>query len=148
MENNKITTASEYVLKNAGTKQVTLPSGAVFEIRKISSRAYLQAGGLHLASRVELLLSKEAQAKREEIAKAQLTDEDKIKQLEVMNNLICMAVINPKISMVKDTSGTSICIDDLRDDDYYALITEITNFSDWGRQDLESFRKEQEGAVN
>ena len=46
----KTTDAGSYLKQQGKTKLVSLPSGAVFEIKKITGRDYLKSGGIVLQS--------------------------------------------------------------------------------------------------
>ena len=134
MENK--TTVESYRSKNVQTKEVTLPSGEVFEIKKITTRDYIQNGGLQLSSASEIAGSSEEKNK---ILWDKMNDGQKKQQLEATSKMIILAVINPPISYVK--MDGKLCIEEITDEDYYFLLKEITSFS-FGRQDLKPFRQE------
>jgi len=137
-----ITGINEYRKKVSGEKEVSLPSGAVFKIKKITGRDFVKYGMLPLKSTMEI-----ARAKNNEEVVNKLTEEERKKQIEAMDRIIVIAVKEPKLSLEKKEGF--LCIDELSDEDYYKLVTEITNFSfGGGGENLRPFRNEQNPVVS
>jgi len=120
----------------SGEKEVTLPSGAVFRIRKLRGRDFLKIGGFPIVSTTDI-----ARSKPEDIFE-KISDEERKKLVEAMDKIIALAVKEPKIGLKKEEG--KLCIDELADDDYYFLVNEINDFSmGGGQKNLRPFRNEQ-----
>jgi len=142
MDSKKPTSADEYnKLTENETKLIELPSKAIFEIRKITSRDYVFFGGT-----IPTMTAQERKLPSEERLKiiAQRTPEstDKKKQINIHNLMICRAVINPQISTGKEEG--KVCIQDIPDNDFSMLILLINEYSWGGTDSLKSFRQESE----
>jgi len=133
MEELKVTGIADYRKKTQATKKVKLPSGAVFEIKKVTGRDFLREGTLPIQGTRDIVESEE----KRKIWWDRLNPEQKKKQMQTLDSMICLAVVNPGLSMEK-TEG-KLCVSELTDSDYYALLSEITKFS-FGGEDLKSFR--------
>jgi len=106
------TSPEDYVKGNR--KSVTLPSGAIFVIRRIPPR---------MLGRLMRVFGTEAE-KAADIVKS---PEFRQQFPELMAELIPSCVVLPKITV--NPEEDSICIDDIGPNDLYALIGEIFSFS-------------------
>ena len=123
----------DYRAKAGGEKEITLPSGAIFKIRKLTGRDFLQQGNFPIVSTKEI-----AQAKKDASSTwLKMTNEQQREQMATLNRIIVLAVKEPKLSLIKEEG--KLGIDELLDIDYYFLIQAITDFS-IGGQELKSFR--------
>jgi len=151
-EIKKITSANEYKETNCKTKLVELPSGAVFEIKKVTQRDYLIEGGSVINDFAEVLLSGEKKEVLLEKIKAKLVKmtfeqrkEFEKQQKEFLDNIIIRGTVNPKISIILQPD--SLLIDNINDDDYFKLIEEIKDISSLGGNvSLDSFCKESDAS--
>ena len=141
MEQKKVSTVKDYQSK-IDKKIVELPSGEYFEIKKVTGRDYIRAGGLPVLSVREI--AGQSEEKQKEIAK-KLTTEQQEKYMKVCDEMLVLATVSPALSIKKEND--KICVHDLSDNDYYALLEQITSFS-FGRQDLKPFRNEQTASNN
>lgn len=130
--NEKITSVEAYRQKIGQTKEIILPSGFVFKIRKISTRDYIQSGGLISA------MPDSNAGEKAKILWERMPEEQKKQQLRTMSQLMVLAVIEPAMSMEKEKD--KLCIDEMPDEDYYALLNEMTSFS-YGGDPEKFFRK-------
>lgn len=135
--------AKEYEEKNAGTKDVTLPSGAVFTIRKVMAREYMGEMGIPLASLSGLAGDNNEKIK---ILLEKMTPEQKAKMLQANDRLICKSSVAPLITMTPEEG--SLLVSKLTDADYYKLLAEVTAFSFGGGKQMESFREKQDAPIN
>ncbi len=123
----EVTTVKEYIAKQR--KMVELPSGFVFEIRKMSPLTFTKM--------FELIGVRPNETKEE--------TEEKIQGglQEILELVIPVCVVNPRI--VLGLAGENeLSLDDLDMDDFLALLDEITEFSGLGKEDVEereSFRR-------
>ena len=125
---------SDYRKMVSGEKEITLPSGAVFRIRKIRGRDYLKTGAFPVKSTVEIARS----GKSEDSIWTEMSEEDRKKMIETMDSIITIAVKEPRISLKKEEG--KLCVDELSDEDYYFLVNEINSFSIGGQENLRPFR--------
>ncbi len=142
MENKKITTVNEYKIKKAETVQVNLPSGAIFEIQKVSGHRYATKGRLPISSVRDIAGQSEEKRK---IAVQKMTPQEQKDIYNVCDDMICIATVNPPISLTKENN--KIWVENLADntEDYYALLKAVSMFS-FGGKDLKPFRDEQTSA--
>ena len=125
---------TEYRTKVGGKKEITLPSGAIFKIRKLTGRDFMQQGNFPISSTKEI-----AQAKKEASETwTKMTGDQQRAQLTTIDKVIVLAVIDPELSLVKEEG--KLGINELSDNDYYFLIEKITEFSIGGGQELKPFR--------
>ena len=136
-KNLKPTQAQDYKKKIAEGKLITLPSGSVFKIRKVNNRELALAGEFTLQTSSEINQSKEKLSTQWQ----NMNEQQKRKQLEVMNKFIVRAVVEPKV--VLDDKEEGLKITDIVDDDFYFLLSEVMGYSYEGGKDLVPFRKKQ-----
>jgi len=121
------TSASEY---RAGQRRmVTLPSGYVFEIRKMSPLTF---------SELFNVIGVEANAS-EEVAAERVREN----LVEVIKVVIPKCVVKPKIALEASDDEDVLSLEDLDMDDFTVLFEEISAFSGIGEKetdDRESFR--------
>jgi hypothetical protein len=132
------TTAAEYVKSNR--KEIELPSGAVFVIKKLTPRDYMK---LHTANFPIINTEQINDKNTDEKAKEQwlkMTPDQQRASIEFNEQFVIAGTVSPKIS--KEASDNTLCIDDIDGDDFNALIVAISEFSTAKRQDLKSFRAE------
>ena len=147
-KNLKPITAEEYRKKHSKTTLFGLPSGAVFEIRKISPDFYLDNEG-SLVSGVDDITDRE---ERKKIIKEKLktkydnmSDKEKCehlkKQMVLYKKLVVHGVVSPQISF--EIEEGKLHIDDIATtEDFYPLVKAISDFS--GGEELKPFRSESE----
>jgi len=157
----EITTAEAYRSKreSESRKEVVLPSGAAFIIRKISSRELVEKGLETPVKRSQdiILEANNAEAwsrltdeqKKEQLTKTQerwqnLTAQQKKDQMIFNDQLISLGTVSPKLT-AGEASADVLSVHEFDDDDYYALLKEISEFS-WGKKVNEFFRTEPERA--
>lgn len=140
MNELKVSSVNDYKSKQDNRKLVSLPSGSVFEIKKITGRDYLREGGLGLQSAVDIS-NPDVSAEKNKILFQKMTDEEKKKSLETTERMVVLAVTNPALSLVQESD--KINIKDINDEDFYFLLKEITEFS-FGKKDLDFFREKPE----
>jgi hypothetical protein len=126
-------TKNDYLKLTNQTKEITLPSGAIFKLKKVSMRKKLLEGKLPINNSTEIRLDKDLQSNDNS------TPEQQKQQLLWGSQLIVDCVIEPKISL--EPTEDCICIDDLTDEDMTKLLEEIVKLYNKGGQDLKSFRK-------
>jgi len=142
MEELEPTTIEDYKKRTHATKVVALPSGARFEIKKVSGRDFLRQGNIPLQGTRELMES-------EEYRKAwwdKLSDEQKKKQMETLDEILSLAVASPQLST--QPGENALLVSELTDDDYYALLSEITTFSFGGGERLKPFRPQPDASLD
>lgn len=124
MENKpQTTTALDYLSLVGKDKEVTLPSGAVFRIRRVKARELV---GFDMPLISEDNMSDTSEEKLA-LRWSKMTATDKAKQFQFNNEMIKLAVISPKISE-DDTDGT-LNVRDIEQDDYVALVLEINDYA-------------------
>ncbi len=124
----EVTTVKEYVAKQR--KKVELPSGFVFEIRKMSPLTFTKMFELIGVSSVDN--EEETERKIQEGLQG------------ILELVIPVCVVKPKI-VIGDAGEDELSLDDLDMDDFLALLEEITDFSGLDKESVEgreSFRKE------
>jgi len=137
----KITSAQDYIskFKRKITKIVNLPSGATFEIKKITLRDYIKCGGITLQSLSDI--TDKTVEEKNKIIWDKMTSEQKEQQLKINDKIICASVVNPKLTLETNVnSNEAIPISMLDDNDYYFLLNEISNFS-FANEDMKFFRE-------
>jgi len=123
-----------YLDKVNPTFDVTLPSGEVFKMRKITARDFIKEGGGALQSTKQIENNTDEQNKK---VWNSLTEEQQLKQVEINDKIIVKAVVDPQLKTGK-SSKEYLGVDDLSDADYYALLKEVTEvMSD--KESLKSF---------
>jgi len=127
----EVTSADEYRARQR--KIVTLPSGFVFEIRKMSPLTFAEMFELVGASPND----------------PQGVAEEKVREnvYEILKLVIPKCVVSPKISL-EATDEDVLALEDLDMDDFFALLDEISTFSGLGAEDMEerqSFRDQSAG---
>lgn len=124
---------SEYRQKVGGEKEIPLPSGAVFKIRKVTGRDFMSEGNFPVSSTRDIV-----QAKKEASAAwDNMASEQRKEKIKAMNGIIVMAVKEPKISLEPEEG--KLCVKEINDTDYFALVEAISTFS-MGGEELKSFR--------
>jgi len=151
MDELKVTSAEEFYKSENVTKVIKLPSGLTVRIRKIYSHTilgkdkpmFLQSSRNIAKSRPDLadLSLEERKAKW-----VSMSDEDRAMIIEINNDLICDATIEPIISKVR-TQGV-VFLADIDDKDYNKLVEEIQNFSLPKADKLRPFRAEPVPSAN
>ena len=134
MEELKTTGIEDYRKRTQATKLVALPSGAKFEIKKVTGRDFLRQGTIPVQGTRELMES-------EEHRKAwwdRLSDDQKKKQMETLDKMLSLAVVSPELST--EPREGALLVNELTDDDYYALLSEITTFSFGRGESFKPFR--------
>jgi len=129
---------SEYLAKAGLRKEVVLPSGLTIIIKKITGHDFIRAGNFSLHTTHQVLV--ESKEKNEVIWK-KMSDEQKKRQIESNDRMIVQAVVSPKLS-VESTDDEVLSVRDLSDEDYFALLKEVGDFSASRGQDLKPFREE------
>ena len=118
----KPTTVEEYNKKFTETYDVTLPSGAIFRLRK-----YIPARKLALKY-LPLINDISRNAKEKNEAKMAKMKPEQIEQAVEMNDyMLTLLVVEPKLSVVPEPD--KICIDDIPNEDYQYLINVTANSS-------------------
>jgi hypothetical protein len=140
-----VTTAADYLNKNR--KEVILPSGAVFVIRKVTGRDYMRINAEIPISSMASTVAPDvpADASAEEKARIKweaMPQEQKQSIFKVNDHLIITGTVSPALSLTREDG--KLCLDDIYSEDYNALLEAISEFSTPKRQDLKSFRSESE----
>lgn len=125
---DEVTSAKAY--RERQRKIVTLPSGFVFEIKKMSPLTFTKM--------FELIgVGTDVTGERaEEMVKEKLYD--------VLKLIIPECVVNPKIVLESTDDEDALALEDLEMDDFFALLNEISEFSGLGEEsikDRDRFRK-------
>jgi len=141
MEEKKIASVSDYRKKVGGEQVVTLPSGAVFKVRKLSVMDYLE-NGLDEIPNEFLQYIEDAQSGK----LAKMSDEEQAEILkkntgffeQYLDVSIRIGVIEPSIILKydKDKVGDCLIFSELTQEDQEYLINVIT-----GRINGESIQK-------
>ncbi len=124
----EVTTVKEYVAKQR--KMVKLPSGFVFEIRKMSPLTFTKM--------FELIGVRPNETEEETEKKVQEGLQG------ILELVIPVCVVRPRI-VLGPAGKDELSLDDLDMDDFLALLDEITEFSGLDKKSVEereSFRKE------
>lgn len=116
-----VTNAQDYKDKAAQEREVTLPSGAVFKIKRITGRDFIRDGGIPIET-LQQLTSSTADEKKEILMK-KLSAEDRKRLFDYNDTLITRACVEPRVTLAGEP-GT-IAITDIVDEDYYFLLNEI-----------------------
>ena len=116
-------------------KEITLPSGAIFEIKKITVRGSLMNGILEIKNSSAVILNSENKT-----TDVNYTPDQYKKFQDYSDNLIVKAVSSPKISLIENEKD-SLFIGDIIDEDYNFIVNEINKFSLGGNKPLDSFRE-------
>jgi len=131
-----VTGIDEYRKQTGGTQEVPLPTGAVFKIRKLTGRDFMRQGNFPVSSSKDIV-----QAKKELTEKwLTMSAEEKREQMFTVDRIVVKAVVEPLISL--EMEKDKLCIHEIKDPDYYALIKAITAFC-MGGEALKPFRTEQ-----
>ena len=144
-----ITSAKDFL--SSLTKDITLPSGVVFRIRKVNARELVLKGRPLPVEKLSQI-----KAKCEQLAGAlaeknpetsKITPDQMAKNIldsySSMDVYIREGTVFPQITYER-ISEDILCIDDLSDEEYSFLYNEISKFSTIKRQDLKSFRADQQ----
>ena len=105
-EQKKITTAAEFYGTESASKVVTLPSGLTVRIRKIHSREGMRADSpafFRMARSISKPDPSDADINK---AWANKSDEEKSRIIEINDNLVLTAVIEPKIIQGRAADAT------------------------------------------
>jgi len=149
-KNLKPTTVADYLKKHSKITLFTLPSGAVFEIKKISPEFYIENEG-SVVDGIDDITDKE---ERKKIIQEKLkTKYDNMsieekrefqkKQMILYKKLVIQAVVNPAVSF--EVEEGKLHIDDIVvTEDFYPLVKAISDFS--GGEELKPFRSEPESS--
>lgn len=120
-------TADEYNKEFCETKTVELPSHKKAEIKRITLRQYEAWGGKYLREVNDLVRDAKTQEERASIITKTMTPEEKEHGEEILKKMVIHGTVNPVIGREKKPG--QVCIDDILDPDYYALVDAITEFS-------------------
>ena len=124
----EVTEAKEYLAQQR--KMVTLPSGFVFEIRKMPPMVYARMKDL-----IGVGPNDSPEGIEEKVEKG---------QQEMMELVVPRCVVRTKI-VLENPAEDELSLDDLEIEDFLALLEEISEFSgisEEGIQERESFREE------
>lgn len=127
-----VTSVEDYRNTVQKEQTVTLPSGAIFTIRKINTRELLKTGKIPLLSADDFTSTSEEKKK---ILASKMTQEERKSVLEYNDKIIVLGVVQPQMSLER-VEG-KLHIEDLTDADYYFLLNSIIK----GGEDLKSFRQ-------
>lgn len=131
-------TVQSYLSKVNPIFEITLPSGSIFKLRKITARDFLKEGGACI-----LQSSKQIEKNTSEQNKniwEKLPEDQQLKQMTINDKIIVKAVIEPKLKTGK-SSDIYLGVDDLSDEDYYALLKQVTEVMG-DNNSLQTFCKE------
>jgi len=143
-ENLIPTTAEEYRKKHSTTTLVKLPSGAVFEIRKLTPEWYIENEG-SVVSGVDNITDREERkkivAEKLQAKYDNMSDDERREHLRKQNilykKIIVHASVNPKVSMTEEEG--KLHIDEITSTpNFYPLVKAISDYS--GGEDLKPFR--------
>ena len=130
-----VTSAKEYREKNT-TKEVTLPSGAVFTIRKASAMDSLDEN--FPIKNIQEIIGDNVDEKNQMRAE-KMTSEERKETTIASIKLMLLMVVSPKIEFYKPDNDDDWWIRDLTKDDFDYLMKEINNFSFGGGASLRRF---------
>ena len=136
-----MTKASEYLEKTGSTKDITLPSGQVFTIRKVTGRMLMKAGiKIPLVSGTETSTS----AEKSKILWEKMTDEQRADAVRFNDALVCVTCVSPVVVQKpqEECKEGELSIDVLSEEDYYTIIGEASSFMSGGK-DPKSFPEKQ-----
>ena len=120
-------------------KDVLLPSGATFKIKKVSGKELIRQN-ISLPLKNTRAIAQAGSKDNVGEVIATLDDEGIKKIVGFMDNLIVMSVITPEISLKTNEVG-KLYVGEIADDDYDKLATEVKAFSLGGVADkLRPFR--------
>jgi hypothetical protein len=125
-EELKPTSVEEVKARRSKMELFPVPSGDVYEIKKVNARHFAVETNIPLET-VDALQRPDADKK--ELAKQvydKMTQEDKDAAEVANNRLVCAACVTPKVTMVPEEGA--LLIDDLDDPDYYALVKKLRDF--------------------
>ena len=128
----KITSPKEYL--KGQRKKITLPSGAVFEIRKLSPIAF-----------GEILKITGPETARD------MDDVIRDKIVDIMKIIVPRCVVKPKITLEETDDEDSLSLEDLEMQDVFALLDEVYAFSGLSTEDTKerkSFHKDSPSATS
>jgi len=112
----RVTTPKDWSKRNLNIRLLELPSGAVFRVRNVDLQNMLTQGYLPLAL-VNTFLETSARVSmnaRQGKSEWDDMDEETIQKVdEVARKLVCLAVLEPRISMDEETSDDVINVNDL-----------------------------------
>ena len=131
------TNVDEYLKLKEKIKEIKLPSGAIFEIKKVSTRDKLLKGEFPIINSANIKLQDEKNINEQN---KNLSKDSMIENINFANKFIVEAVINPKMSL--EQKEGFLYINDLSDEDANFLLEEISNYSFGRGQDLKSFSNE------
>ena len=132
MSKKKITSPKEYL--KGQRKKITLPSGAVFEIRKLSPIAF-----------GEILKITGPETARD------MDDVIRDKIVDIMKVIVPRCVVKPKITLEETDDEDKLSLEDLEMQDVFALLDEVYAFSGLSTEDTEerkSFREDSPSATS
>ena len=118
MSKKKITSPKEYL--KGQRKQITLPSGAVFEIRKLSPIAF---------GEVLKIMGPETARDMDDIVRDKIVD--------IMKVIVPRCVVKPKITLEETDDKDKLSLEDLEMQDVFALLDEVYAFSGLSTEDVE-----------
>lgn len=102
-------------MERAAAQEVTLPSGAVFLLRRPSLEVWTISGELPLSVTVAMQRAQRL-GQSEQEAFASLSEEDQMKALEFSRKLVCWICVDPKV-VQEDPADDEICLHDLEKED-------------------------------
>lgn len=125
----KITSPKEYL--KGQRKRITLPSGALFEIRKLSPVAF---------GEILKIMGPETARDMDDVIRDKIVD--------IMKVIVPRCVVKPKITLEDTGDEDKLSLEDLEMQDVFALLDEVYAFSGLTTEDVEerkSFREEPAG---
>lgn len=125
-----------YFEKVQTRKEVTLPSGFKIVMRKLTGHDFIREASIPISSIRDIAST--TSKEKSQIIWDRMTDEQKAAQIAANDRMIVAAVVEPKISLAS-TDDDTLSVRDLSDEDYFAILQELSTFST-GRQDLKPFR--------
>lgn len=141
METNGTGRGAQYrrkAIERAAAQEVTLPSGAVFLLRRPSLEVWTMSGELPLTITVAMQRAQRL-GQNEQEAFAALSQEDQLKAVEFSRKLVCWCCVDPKVVQSDDPADDEICLHDLEKEDL-AFLAQWANSGGGVSAEAEKFR--------
>jgi len=133
----KSISVEEYLRQTNIIKLVELKSGRTFEIKKIKVRDYLLEAVLPIETSGDIVKLTDEERGKKLLEK--MTPEQKAGMKRNNDITLAKATISPPLTV--DHEAGKLSVDDLTDDDYYELLTNVMEFSFGQQGDMRPFRQ-------
>ena len=126
-EQLKPTSAEEINAKANEPKMVQVPSGDVYQIKKVPARHFVIEVNLPIEASNDIKRTKEEEEELLTGIYEKMSVEEKAAAKQTNRRLICAACVSPKVTL-KPEEG-AVFIDIIGDKDFYFLLGEIRSFT-------------------